>query len=187
MTIERRPFGFDSAERLSAAPGSGRPSAALGNPPPSPEAGKAPRLQARSLGGDGPRSWALVFRGGDEVMSGLTDFAKREGIEGGHLSGIGALSSATLAFFDRTTLDYLSIPVADQTECLSMTGDVGFVDGEPLLHVHCVLGFPDGTVKGGHLVEAVVWPTMEIFLTESPTALPKAKDPESGLELYSFD
>ncbi len=189
MTISHRtPFGFDAAERLSAAPGEGRPGASLGNPPPSPETGRAPRLQARAIGAPGgPRAWALVFRGGDEVMSGLTDFARREKLQGGHLTGLGALSSATLAFFDRAALDYVAVPVPEQTECLSLTGDVGLVDGEPLLHVHAVLGLPDGSTRGGHVVEGTVWPTMEVFLTESAVPLPKAKDPESGLELYSFE
>ena len=71
----------------------GQAGATLGNPPPAPEPGQAPRLKTRETGGN-PRSWALVFRGGDEVMSGLTDFATREGLTGGHLSGIGALQSA---------------------------------------------------------------------------------------------
>ena len=164
------------------------PGTILGNPPPAPEPGRAPRLQVRPTGGDGsPRSWALVLRGGDEIMSGLTDFAVRERIVGGHLNGIGALQSAQLAFFDRGTLDYVSIPIDAQVECLSLNGTIGFVDGKPLLHVHCVVGYPDGSVKGGHLVEAVVWPTMEVFLTESVAALPKTKDGKSGLELFSFN
>lgn len=162
--------------------------AMLGNPPPSPRPGQAPRMQARSTSNSGaPRSWALVFRGGDEIMSGLTDFAMREGLKGGHLSGIGALRSAQLAFFDRASLDYVSVPIADQVECLSLNGTIGLVEGKPLLHVHCVVGYPDGSVKGGHVVEAVVWPTMEVFLTESVQALPKTKDEESGLELFAFD
>lgn len=165
-----------------------RPGATLGNPPPSPEPGKAPRLQVRSTGDGeaGVRSWALVFRGGDEIMSGLTDFATREGLKGGHVNGIGALQSAQLAFFDRASLDYVSVPIADQVECLSLNGTIGLVEGKPLLHVHCVVGYPDGSVKGGHVVEAVVWPTMEVFVTESAQRLPKAKDDESGLGLFVF-
>lgn len=170
----------------SADPERHQAGATLGNPPPAPEAGQAPRLEARATGGN-PRSWALVFRGGDEVMSGLTDFAKREGIKGGHLSGIGALQSAQLAFFDRGARDYVGIPIDDQVECLSMNGTIGLVDGKPLLHVHCVVGYPDGTVKGGHVVRAVVWPTVEVFLTESAEPLPKTEDVESGLELFTFN
>lgn len=160
----------------------------LGNPPSAPEPGRAPRLQARiaSDGSGTPRTWALVFRGGDEIMSGLTDFAKREDLKGGHLSGIGALQSAELAFFDRSKRDYVGIAINDQVECLSLNGTIGLVDGEPMLHVHCVVGYPDGSVKGGHVVEAIVWPTMEVFLTESTEALPKSKDEESGLELFDF-
>jgi predicted DNA-binding protein with PD1-like motif len=46
-----------------------------------------------------------------------------------------------------------------------------------------VVGFPDGSTKGGHLLEARVWPTLEVFVTELPRALVKQYDPESGLDL----
>lgn len=134
-----------------------------------------------------PRSWAIVLRGGDEVMADLLEFAKREGLQGGHFAGIGAFSSAKLAFFDRATLSYKEIPIDDQVECLSLDGDIGMVDGEPLLHVHCTVGYPDGTVRGGHMLEATVWPTLEVFLTESVVPLVKHEDPESTLDLYDFD
>lgn len=133
-----------------------------------------------------PRAWAIVFRGDDEVMADLLAFAKREGVRGGHLSGIGAFSSAKLAYFDRGALSYTDIPIDDQVECLSLDGDIGLVDGEPLLHVHCTVGYPDGTVRGGHMLEATVWPTLEVFLTESAAPLVKHEGPESTLELYDF-
>lgn len=153
-----------------------------------PEMSEGPSMQSRAIteASVSPRSWAIVFRGGDEVMAELLDFATREGLQGGHFSGIGAFSSAKLGFFDRATLSYKDIPIDDQVECLSLNGTIGMVDGEPMLHVHCTVGYPDGTVRGGHMLEAFVWPTLEVFLTESATPLVKHKDPESTLELYDF-
>jgi predicted DNA-binding protein with PD1-like motif len=34
-----------------------------------------------------------------------------------------------------------------------------------------VLGLPDGSARGGHLIAATVWPTLEVVLTESPKHL----------------
>jgi len=43
----------------------------------------------------------------------------------------------------------------------------------------------DGTAHGGHLVEAVVRPTLEVILVESPQHLRRRHDPESGLALIA--
>lgn len=55
------------------------------------------------------------------------------------------------------------------------------------VHVHAVLGRPDGTTVGGHLLEGRVWPTLETVLTEAPGALRKRIDPETGLALIDLD
>jgi len=49
--------------------------------------------------------------------------------------------------------------------------------------VHCVIGLRDGTTRGGHLLEARVWPTLEVIVTEWPGYLRKRFDPAIGLAL----
>ena len=133
-----------------------------------PEPGQAPGMQARVIaGGNGmPRTFALIFAKGDEVMSGLTDWASRENIASAHLQGIGAFSSALLGWFDKDRKEYRHIPIDEIVECLSLLGDVGVVEGKRTLHVHASVGLPDGTVKGGHMLSAHVFPTLELFATE---------------------
>ena len=53
----------------------------------------------------------------------------------------------------------------------------------PALHLHAVLGKADGSVVGGHLIEAYVRPTLEVILIQPPSYLRKRKDPETGLAL----
>jgi Plants and Prokaryotes Conserved (PCC) domain len=66
----------------------------------------------------------------------------------------------------------------------SLTGDIALgPDGNPALHIHCVLGRRDGGALAGHLIEGKVRPTLEIILTESPAHLRKRHDPEGGLAL----
>jgi predicted DNA-binding protein with PD1-like motif len=55
------------------------------------------------------------------------------------------------------------------------------------VHAHAVLGRPDGTTVGGHLLEGQVWSTLEVVLTEAPGALRKRVDPETGLALIDLD
>lgn len=67
---------------------------------------------------------------------------------------------------------------------LSLVGDLARGErGEPKLHAHVVIGKSDGTAHGGHLMEAVVRPTLEVILIESPQYLQRQHDPETGLAL----
>jgi uncharacterized protein len=133
---------------------------------------------------DGQRTFALVLETGEEVMAALQDFAGRENLSAASFSAIGAFREATLAYFDWDEKIYRPIPVHEQVEVASLNGDVALApDGSPAVHVHAVLGRPDGTALAGHLKEAFVRPTLEIVLTESPAHLRKKIDPASGLAL----
>jgi L-alanine-DL-glutamate epimerase-like enolase superfamily enzyme len=46
-----------------------------------------------------------------------------------------------------------------------------------------VVGKSDGTAHGGHIVEAHVWPILELIITESPRHLHRFLDQETGLAL----
>jgi len=70
---------------------------------------------------------------------------------------------------------------------LSLIGDVAATDrGEPGVHAHIVLGLPDGSARGGHLIAATVWPTLEVVLTESPKHLRRTFRPKLGLALIDL-
>lgn len=132
------------------------------------------------------RTFALVFDRGDEVMAELAAFARREALSAAHFTAIGAFRDATLGFFDRTLKDYKKIPVREQVEVLSLLGDVALDRDEPRIHAHVVVGKPDGTAHGGHLIEAHVWPTLELILTEAPRHLRRKTDRETGLALIDI-
>ena len=64
-----------------------------------------------------------------------------------------------------------------------MIGDFALYQGKPALHMHMTVGHRDGRTSGGHVIEAVVSPTLEVFVTVEPVPLNKKHDPESGLTL----
>ena len=88
-----------------------------------------------------------------------------------------------LGYFQWETKHYKKIPIGEQVEVLSLLGDVAVGDQGPTLHLHAVLGKADGSVVGGHLIEAYVRPTLEVILIQPPSYLRKRKDPETGLAL----
>lgn len=138
--------------------------------------------------GDGPqKTFALIFAKGDEVVRETTTFARREGVTAAHFTAIGAFADAVLGYFDPGRRDYRRIPVQEQVEVLTLAGDIAVKDGEPRVHAHVVLGRADGSTRGGHLLEAHVWPTLELVLTESAAELRRRSDPETGLALIDPD
>jgi predicted DNA-binding protein with PD1-like motif len=158
-------------------------------PGPVTERGRAPGMQVRLISENhgGEKTYAVIFGKGDEVLSGLTEFAERAKLTAGHFTAIGALQSARFGWFDAAHQAYRGIPINHQVELISLIGDVGVVDGAPQIHAHGAVGFPDGTMRGGHLLEAIAWPTLEVFLTSFPTALVKQRDAETDLFLFELN
>ena len=132
---------------------------------------------------DGLRTFVVIFETGDEAMSGLASFAKTESLGSSHFTAIGAFSRAVVAYFDWSSKKYQPIPIDEQVEVLSFTGDITIENGRSKVHAHVVLGKADGTAHGGHLLEGHVRPTLEIVITETPRHLYRRLDPSSGLAL----
>ncbi|HZQ75762.1 MAG TPA: PPC domain-containing DNA-binding protein [Acidimicrobiia bacterium] len=142
-------------------------------------------MKSKLLQEQGDRTWALIFDKGDEFKQGMEKFAKENHLDASHFTAIGAFSDATLGFFDRDRMEYHKIPIREQVEVLSMVGDIALKDGKPEIHAHVVVGKRDGTAHGGHVMEAHVWPTLEVVITESPTYLRRVHDRETGLALIA--
>ena len=144
------------------------------------------RVNHKLINQDTEKTWALIFDAGDEFMSEMLAFAKQQNLTASRFSAIGALSSAKLAFFDTDTKEYIDIPVNEQTEVLTLVGDIALDKGEPKIHAHAVLGKRDGATVGGHVMEANVRPTLEVVLVESPRHLRRTSDEASGLALIDL-
>ncbi len=141
-------------------------------------------MEARVIDEGQQRTFAIVFRTGDEVVKGLTEFVRAHDIAAADFRGIGALSDAVLGYFDWDAKQYKRNPVREQVEVVSLLGNVALgPDGKPSLHPHIILGRSDGMAMGGHLLEGHVRPILEIVLTELPAHLQRRKDPETGLAL----
>jgi predicted DNA-binding protein with PD1-like motif len=134
----------------------------------------------------GLKTYAIVFHKNDDVRQGLLELANTNRFADAHLTGIGAFSEVTLGFFDPSRKDYKKIPINEQVEVLSFTGNIVQKDGRPRLHAHVVVGKSDGTAHGGHFLGGRVWPTLEITLSELPVHLRRRDDAETGLALIEL-
>ncbi len=157
-------------------------------PGPVTDLSRAPGMQTRLVSENpgGEKTYAVIFSKGDEILSGLTAFAVREKIEGGSFTAIGALESAKFGWFDEARKAFREIPIDQQVELVSLIGDVGLANGVPAIHAHGAVALPDGEVRGGHLLQAVAWPTLELFFTAFPATLTKTHDEETDLFLFDL-
>jgi predicted DNA-binding protein with PD1-like motif len=146
--------------------------------------GKAPKMQVQLLNpGAETKQYAVIFYQGDEAFSGLLEFAQKYHVTSAHFTAIGAVSGATLAWFDPQRKMYKKIPIVGQHEVIGMSGDIALYQGKPVVHTHMVVGNPDGTTQGGHVLSADVSPTLEVMLTVDPVTMQKRFDPATDLTL----
>lgn len=132
------------------------------------------------------KTFAVILASGDEVKESILSFAKEQKLHASQFTAIGAFSKATLGYFDFSIKDYRKIEFDEQVEVLSVAGDISMYKDEFKVHAHVVIGKKDGTAHGGHLLEAIVHPTLEIIVTESPAYLCREIDTESGLPLIKI-
>jgi uncharacterized protein len=145
--------------------------------------GKAPKMQVQLLNpGEPTKQYAVIFYQGDEALSGLVEFAEKYQITSAHFTAIGALSGATLGWFDPQRKMYKKIPIVGQHEVIGMSGDIALYQGKPVVHTHMVVG-NSGTTRAGHVLDAYVSPTLEVMVTVDPVTMQKRLDPATDLTL----
>lgn len=132
------------------------------------------------------RTFLLVFETGEDPLGQLSAFAEAEDVRTAHVTGLGAFSRAEVAFWRPETKQYEPITVGEQVEVLVLSGNITRMDGKPRVHAHVVLGKPDGSTVGGHLLDASVRPTLELFVSEWPADVIRRVDAATGLPLFAL-
>lgn len=143
-------------------------------------------MNNKLLENEATRTYTLVFESGDSVVDELLAFAAEHDLSASHLTAIGAFRGAMLGFYDVAAKRFEEIPVEEQVEVVSMTGNITRYEASTQLHAHVVLGRRDGSTVGGHLLGATVHPTLEMMLVETPGTLQRRHDEATGLPLIDM-
>jgi predicted DNA-binding protein with PD1-like motif len=69
---------------------------------------------------------------------------------------------------------------------VSFQGNAALKDGAPFLHIHGVFGRQDFSVYGGHVKEARVRPTLEVWLRTENVPVRRTRDEATGLDLLDL-
>ncbi len=129
------------------------------------------------------RSYLLRLDYGRDLLEQLEEFLKAKRIYAAYVSGVGAVRSAEIGYYDQEKRTYVKKEINRPLEILNLSGNVSLKDEEPFLHLHIILG-KDGEVYGGHLFRAEVF-ACEVFLIVLEGEIPKrGPDHQTGLHLW---
>lgn len=130
---------------------------------------------------------ALRLVKGEEITAALAALAAKENISAASVSGIGAAGRATIGVLRTSDKQYMKRELCEDMEIASLTGNISVgANGKPYLHLHVVLG-GIGNVYAGHLNEAYVSATAEIFVTVFGAPIGRYYDEDTGLNLMNFE
>ncbi len=105
----------------------------------------------------------IVIKKGEKLVERLTQLLEQKKIQGGMISGLGALTEVELGYYDLEEKNYIRQTFSgDDFELISLTGNLTLKDQRPYVHVHALLGRRDFSTFGGHLFEATVAVTTEV-------------------------
>jgi predicted DNA-binding protein with PD1-like motif len=130
--------------------------------------------------------YVVRLESGEPTIQTLTNFLRAEHVKFANLSAAGAVHWVRLGYWNAEARAYEYRELDEQLEVVSFQGNCSLRDGEPFLHLHGVFGRRDFSVLGGHIQEARVHPTLEVWLRTEDIAVRRARDPASGLDLLQL-
>ena len=123
---------------------------------------------------------------GDSTMSSLLFVAKKENLTLASIQGIGATDDFEVGVFDLEKSEYDHIRYTGNHEINSLVGNLTTKNGEPYLHLHITATGKDGKVVGGHLFDAKISLTAEIFLITANGKAERKFDSTLGINQITF-
>lgn len=133
---------------------------------------------------DGRRIF-LRFDKGEELLSGLLEFAKENNIQGAYFSVIGTAHTIEMGFFNDHLKEYRHKNFLDNYEILSLTGNIAQNKGEPFVHAHGCFSNNDFSVVGGHCFKVEVLATAEVFIVVLDKPLTREHNADINLDLLA--
>ncbi|MGM9998339.1 MAG: PPC domain-containing DNA-binding protein [Candidatus Bruticola sp.] len=124
---------------------------------------------------------------GDKLKASILQAAKEAGLKAAVVSGLGGVRNIELGLAKADLSGYDTTSFAGSWELVNLTGNISTLEGEPFLHAHAALGGVNGEMKGGHLIEAEINVTAEIFLLPLAEPVKRSSSPYfDGIKVWSF-
>ncbi len=129
---------------------------------------------------------ALRLNRGEEIVSSVKSVCEKEHVTFGSIAGIGAVGHAVVGLYRVAERKYYKNTFDGEMEMTSLLGNSTEKDGQIYLHLHANFARADGQVVGGHLNEAAISGTAEIFIRTAQGSIGRKTDPATGLNVFAF-
>ena len=123
----------------------------------------------------------------EEVVREIKKFCIQENIKLASVSGIGAVKSVALGFFEPNTKKYKELTLHKPFELTNLIGNITTKDGEIYTHFHATIADTDLRSYGGHLTHAQVTTTVEVIITPLNGEVERTFNEEVGLNILFKD
>ena len=137
-------------------------------------------MQSRAVEG----GWLVRFAHGDDVVGGLVDFARAQGIEGAWVNLLGAIEDPELGYYHLPTKSYTRRSFPGDWEIMGAVGNLARLGETPVLHVHITISGTDFKALGGHLFAGKAGATCEVYVRDLKTRIDRERDEAIGLPLW---
>ncbi|MGX8701858.1 PPC domain-containing DNA-binding protein [Caproiciproducens sp.] len=123
---------------------------------------------------------------GEEIVQSLKAVCEKENVGLASVTALGAVGHAVVGLYRVGEKKYYSNTLDGEMEMTALTGNVTEKDGEVYLHLHANFADAQGHVFGGHLNEAVVSATCEMFIHTVKGSVGRRPDEVTGLNLFDM-
>lgn len=126
----------------------------------------------------------LRFDSGDDILAGVIEFAEKKDIKAAWVWMIGSSKETELGFYDLGSKEYKKREFKEDMEIVNVSGNIGRMDGKPILHLHGSFSSHNFNTWSGHIHKLIANATAEVFLLKIENPLDREYDRETGLNLF---
>jgi predicted DNA-binding protein with PD1-like motif len=123
---------------------------------------------------------------GEEIISSIKEVCEKENIKLASISALGAVDHAVVGLYKVEERSYSHNTFEGEMEMTALVGNVTTKDGEVYLHIHADFADESGKAFGGHLSEAVISGTCEMFIQRIDGEIGRRPDNKTGLSILDI-
>lgn len=123
----------------------------------------------------------------EDVVSAVEEICKKENVTLGYVTGIGAVNHVVMGLFATEEKKYYTKEYDGDFEISALVGNITTQNGEVYSHLHITISNSvQEVVYGGHLNQAIVSATAEIFIRTLKGNIERVFDDEIGLNVMNL-
>ena len=123
------------------------------------------------------------LKGGMKIPDDILAIAKKEKVLTAKVEAIGGVDELKLAYFNHETKRYEEHEFREFLEVTGILGNVTLKEGKPYLHIHGTFGRKDLSTLAGHVIDAKIFPLLEVMVTPTKNRALRKFDDELGLNV----